>query len=78
MNVPCVICDLIVNIQRISNMIGCELLVYRFSEFLWLDFLGLRAYLPWGYLGKNESYEWECCSNTGLHSAWPACVAPRA
>lgn len=57
MNVPCVVCDLIVNIQCISNRLERELLAYRFSEFRWLGFLGLHAYLPWGYLGKKEISE---------------------
>lgn len=54
MNVPSVICDLIMNIHCISNMVETELLAYRFSEFLWLGFLSPHAYLPWGYLGKKE------------------------
>ena len=57
MNVPCVIGDPILNIQCISNMLECELLACRFSEFLWLSFLSRLAYLPWGYLGKKEIYE---------------------
>lgn len=57
MNVPCVICDLIVTIRCISNMPEHELSVCRFSEFPCLSFLSPHAYLPWGYLGKEEIYE---------------------
>lgn len=46
-------CDLIMIIHCISNMLECELLAFGFSEFLWLSFLTLCAFIPWGYLGKE-------------------------
>lgn len=78
MNVPCVICDLIADIRRISNVLEHELLAYRFSEFLWLGFLRHRVYFPWGYLGKRKIYEQECYRTTALHSTRAACIAPHA